>query len=359
MKKLRVGILFGGKSAEHEVSLQSAKNVIEAIDKKKYDVVLIGISRDGKWYLKESSHFLLHPDDPKQISMKRGKNGLAMVPGLKSKQIIPVSSGQSVGNLDVIFPVLHGPFGEDGTVQGLLQLADIPYVGAGVLGSAVSMDKDVMKRLLREGGVRQAKFLSFRYYDIDQIKFSKIKAAVGIPCFIKPANLGSSVGITKVNKPKELKPALQTAFEYDEKIIIEQYIKGREIECSVLGNEDPIASVPGEIIPNRDFYSYEAKYLNQDGAKLVIPANLPSAIIKKVQKLAIKTFQILECAGMARVDFFLSANDQLYVNELNSIPGFTKISMYPKLWEASGISYPALIDRLIELAIERHKRTKA
>jgi D-alanine-D-alanine ligase len=359
MKKLKVGILFGGRSAEHEVSLQSAKNVIEAIDKKKYDVVLIGISRDGKWYLKESSHFLLHPDDPKQISMKRGRNGLAMVPGLKSKQIIPVSGGQSIGNLDVIFPVLHGPFGEDGTVQGLLRLADIPFVGAGVLGSAVSMDKDVMKRLLREGGVRQAKFLSFRYNDIDQIKFSKKNAAVGIPCFVKPANLGSSVGITKVHNFRELQPALQKAFEYDDKIVIEQYIKGREIECSVLGNDDPIASVPGEIIPKYEFYSYEAKYLNHNGAELIIPAKIPAVTVRKVQKLAIKTFQVLDCAGMARVDFFLSANDQLYVNELNTIPGFTKISMYPKLWEASGISYTALIDRLIELAIDKHKRNKA
>jgi D-alanine-D-alanine ligase len=358
MKKIRVGVLFGGRSAEHEVSLQSAKNIIEAIDRDKYDVILIGIDREGQWYLNESSHFLLNADDPAHIAMNHGNITLAMIPGSASEQIIPVERGKSIGELDVIFPVLHGPYGEDGTVQGLLRMADIPFVGADVLGSAVSMDKDVMKRLLHEAAIPQAKFISFTYYDRESIHFDKVDSVTGIPCFVKPVNLGSSVGISKVHNQEEFEPALNKAFEFDDKIIIEQFIKGREIECSVLGNEKPIASLPGEVIPSHEFYSYEAKYLDEKGARLKIPANLTEEMIKKVQNLAISTFKVLNCEGMARVDFFLNENDQLYVNELNSIPGFTKISMYPKLWEASGISYPELIDRLIQLAIERHERRK-
>jgi D-alanine-D-alanine ligase len=358
MKKIRVGILFGGKSAEHEVSLQSAKNVIEAIDKDKYDVVLIGIDREGHWYLNESSHFLLHADDPAQISLKHGNIELAMIPGSASKQIIPVDGEKSIGELDVIFPVLHGPYGEDGTVQGLLRMANIPFVGADVLGSAVSMDKDVMKRLLHEAGIPQARFLCLSSIDTETIDFEKVESVTGIPCFVKPANLGSSVGISKVHAKEEFKPALIKAFEFDDKVVIEEFMEGREIECSVLGNQNPIASLPGEVIPSHEFYSYEAKYLDEEGAKFQIPASLPEETIKKIQEMAIKAFKVLNCAGMARVDFFLKGTDKLFVNELNSIPGFTKISMYPKLWEASGISYPDLLDRLIHLAIERHERRK-
>jgi D-alanine-D-alanine ligase len=358
MKKIRVGILFGGRSAEHEVSLQSAQNVIEAIDKQKYDLVLIGIDRDGHWYLNESSHFLLNADNPAEISMKHGNTELAMIPGSAPQQIIPVEGAKSIGEIDVIFPVLHGPYGEDGTVQGLLRMADIPFVGADVLGSAVSMDKDVMKRLLRDAGIPQAKFCSFTSIQKDVINYEKLETLTGIPCFVKPANLGSSIGISKVHGEEELKPAVNKAFEYDTKIVIEQFIEGREIECSVLGNEHPIASLPGEVMPSHEFYSYEAKYLDQKGANFQIPAEIPEEISNKIQGLAIKTFKVLNCEGMARVDFFLKGTDQIYVNELNSIPGFTKISMYPKLWEASGVSYPDLIHRLIELAIERHQRRK-
>lgn len=358
MKKIRVGVLFGGRSAEHEVSLQSAKNVIEAIDKDKYDIVLIGIDREGRWYLNESSHFLLHADDPAHISMKHGNIELAMIPGSASRQIIPVEGDKSIEELDVIFPILHGPYGEDGTVQGLLRMADIPFVGADVLGSAVSMDKDVMKRLLHEAGIPQARFLCFTYFEKDTIDFEKVESITGIPCFVKPANLGSSVGISKVHNQEEFKPALNKAFEFDDKILIEQFMDGREVECSVLGNENPIASLPGEVIPSHEFYSYEAKYLDEEGARLQIPASLPEETIRKIQELAIRTFKVLNCQGMARVDFFLKSSDQLFVNELNSIPGFTKISMYPKLWEASGISYQELLDRLIQLAIERHQRRK-
>ena len=359
MKKLNVGILFGGRSAEHEVSLQSAKNIIETINKDKYEIILIGIDKQGKWYLNRTSHFLLHADDPKMISMKHGTQNLALVPGASSEKILSVDGDSAIENLDVIFPVLHGPYGEDGTVQGLLKLADIPFVGAGVLGSAVSMDKDVMKRLLDQAGIPQAKFMSFHRYEKTKINFDEIESGTGIPCFVKPANLGSSVGISKVHNRNELQPALDAAFEYDDKIIIEEYIKGREIECAVLGNEDPVASVPGEVIPTHEFYSYEAKYLDEDGANFRIPAALTAEIAKKVQELAVKSFKILSCAGMARADFFLQGENKLFVNELNTIPGFTKISMYPKLWEASGISYADLIDRLIQLAIEKHQRVRS
>jgi D-alanine-D-alanine ligase len=359
MKKIRVGILFGGRSAEHEVSLQSAKYIIKAIDTDKYDVVLIGIDRKGRWYLNDSSHFLFHADDPAQISLKHGNTELALIPGSASNQLIPVKGEKSVGELDVIFPVLHGPYGEDGTVQGLLRMADIAFVGADVLGSAVSMDKDVMKRLLRDAGIPQAKFISFSLSDRNLITFEKVDTVTGIPCFVKPANLGSSVGISKVHNKEEFEPALKKAFEFDDKIVIEQYIEGREIECSVLGNDNPVASLPGEVIPSHEFYSYEAKYLDQEGAKFQIPAVLPEEILKRIQEMAIKTFKVLNCESMARIDFFLKGTDEIYVNELNSIPGFTKISMYPKLWEASGISYSELFDRLIQLALERHQRRKS
>jgi len=358
MKKLRLGILFGGRSAEHEVSLQSAKNVIEALDKNKYELVLIGIDRSGKWYLNEASHFLLHEDDPAHISLEHGKTELAMIPGASSSQIVPLDGEKVIDQLDVIFPVLHGPYGEDGTVQGLLRMADIPFVGADVLGSAVSMDKDVMKRLLKEAKIPQAKFQSYVESEQKRIDIETLRSQVGMPCFVKPANLGSSVGISKVHNEKELMPALEKAFEFDHKIIVEEYIQGREIECSVLGNENPIASLPGEVMPSHEFYSYEAKYLDQKGASFQIPAALTDQLIKDIQDLAIKTFRILNCEGMARVDFFLKADGQVLVNELNSIPGFTKISMYPKLWEVSGISYSELLDRLVELAIDRHKRRK-
>ena len=356
MRKIRVGILFGGRSAEHEVSLQSAKNVIDAIDKNKYDVVLIGIDRSGRWYLNDLSHFLLHANDPAKIAMNHKNIKLAMIPGSPASQIISVEGKNLIGDLDVIFPILHGPYGEDGTVQGLLRMADIPFVGADVLGSAVSMDKDVMKRLLKEADILQARFLSYFISEIENIDYSKIKSSVGIPCFVKPANLGSSVGISKVHNKVELRTAITHAFEYDHKIVIEENIEGREIECSVLGNDNPIASLPGEVLPSHEFYSYEAKYLDKKGASFQIPAKLPDYLILEIQELAIKTFRVLNCEGMARVDFFLKGENQLYVNELNSIPGFTKISMYPKLWEASGISYTELLDRLIQLAVERHQR---
>jgi len=317
MKK--VGILYGGKSAEHEISLLSAKNIYDAIDKKIFEPSLIKIEKSGKWQMDAVSQF------------------------------------------DVIFPVLHGPFGEDGTMQGFLKLAGIPFVGPGVLGSAVGMDKDVMKRLLRDAGIPIGKF--FALYSHEKApSFAETAAALApngcesSPFFIKPANMGSSVGISKVNNEAEYTAALKEAFLYDTKIIMEEFIPGREIECAVLGNEEPIASLPGEIKPSHDFYSYNAKYLDEKGAALEIPAKLDQATIKQIQEIALKVFKTLCCEGISRVDFFLKPSSDLIVNEINTMPGFTRISMYPKMWEASGISYTDLITRLIDLAVSRFEK---
>lgn len=355
-KKIRVAILFGGKSAEHEVSLQSAKNIIDAIDKEKYDVVLVGIDKQGRWLLNDKSTYLLNADNPKLISLNKSNRELAVLPGSEEKQLVTLTHEESIGTVDVVFPVLHGTYGEDGTMQGMLKMMDIPFVGAGVLGSAVGMDKDVMKRLLRDVGIPVAKFVTFtRNVTMD---FQKVEKELGLPLFVKPANLGSSVGVYKVHMKDEFEKAVKNAFQYDSKILIEQYIEGREIEVSVLGNENPIVSVPGEIIPQHEFYSYEAKYIDEKGALLKVPADVSPDIVKEIQNLAIKTFKTLCCEGMARVDCFLTRDNKIFINEINTIPGFTKISMYPRLWEASGISYAELIDRLIQLAIERHKRDR-
>jgi len=356
-RRLRVAILFGGRSAEHEISLISAKNIVEAMNKKRYEVVLIGIDKKGQWHLNEASRFLLPRDNSRLTQFRKVGDPVALVPGKKTKQLVRLSSRRALGAVDVVFPVLHGPFGEDGTVQGLLKLADVPFVGAGVLGSAVGMDKDVMKRLLRDAGIRTARFLVWDRSS-SAIKFEDVQRELGAPFFVKPANLGSSVGISKVGDRGQFERAVQDAFQYDPKILLEEHIQGREIECSVLGNDHPIASVPGEIIPRHEFYSYEAKYLDENGAAFEVPAKLPDPLIKEIQELSIKTFKALCCEGMARVDFFLRDNREVIVNEINTIPGFTKISMYPKLWEASGISYPELIDRLIQLALERFAREK-
>ena len=356
-KRIRVGILFGGKSAEHEISLLSAKNVIDAIDKTKYQPVLIGIDKSGRWVTNEPSRVLLNSSDPKLIALNKAEStGVALVPQSAGK-LTDLDAGGLSESVDVVFPILHGPLGEDGTIQGLLKLAEVPFVGAGVLGSAVGMDKDVMKRLLRDAGLPVPKFLVFGRGQ--QPDYAAVTRELGAPVFVKPANLGSSVGISKAKDKTGFEKAVKEAFRYDRKILVEQSIAGREIECAVLGNEDPKASIPGEIIPSHEFYSYEAKYLDEDGARLEIPAKLDAATVKRVQELAVKTFKALACEGMGRVDFFLTQDGQLFVNEINTIPGFTKISMYPKLWEATGIGYTDLIGRLIELAIERfeHEQT--
>lgn len=356
-RKLRVAVICGGKSVEHEISLQSAKNVIEAMDREKYDIVLIGIDKDGRWHLKALADFEEEMEGSLLPHLTSRGDEVIFIPG-GAGQLVNLSTGERLQPVDVVFPVLHGPFGEDGAIQGLLKIAEVPFVGAGVLGSAIAMDKEVSKRLLKEAGIPAAKFLSFAREEKKEIKFPEMVSQLGLPFFVKPATLGSSVGISKVKKEEEFFSALEEAFRYDGKILIEEYVEGREIECAVLGNEKPRASCPGEIIPGHEFYSYEAKYIDPEGALLQIPASLPENIAEKIQCLAIQAFRALSCEGMARVDFFLRG-EEIIVNELNTIPGFTSISMYPKLWEASGIPYPQLIDELIQLALERREKERA
>ena len=332
----------------------SAKNVIDALDKDKYEPVLIGIDKSGRWLMNEPSQFLLNSSDPKLIALnKANSENVALTPQSEG-QLTNLNSGHLDKTVDVVFPILHGPLGEDGTIQGLLKLANVPFVGAGVLGSAVGMDKDVMKRLLRDAGIPVPKFLVFRLGQVPD--FEQVIRELGSPVFVKPANLGSSVGISKAKDTAGFRKAVEDAFHYDTKILVEEAIQGREIECAVLGNDEPIASVPGEIIPSHEFYDYEAKYIDENGARLEAPAKLDTDTVKHAQELAIRTFKTLNCEGMGRIDFFLKPDGTLLVNEINTIPGFTKISMYPRLWALSGISYTKLIDRLIELAMQRFER---
>ncbi len=366
-EKIRVAVVFGGRSAEHEVSLQSARYVVESLDRTKYDPVLIGIDRTGRWFLNDGSLMLLDEDDTRSIRMKNGSTEVALTANGARRAIVQVGRsephvGQALGEfgpIDVIFPVLHGPYGEDGTIQGLAKLADLPCVGAGVLGSAVGMDKDVMKRLLRDAGIPIARFVAFTERDRDRFTFESVVESFGTPVYVKPANLGSSVGVARAGTAAEYDSAFREALEYDTKIIVEECVSGREIEVAVLGNDDPRASVPGEIVPKDGFYSYDAKYIDAEGAALKIPAELPADTVARLQDTAIHTFRVVECSGMARVDFFLRSDGGIVVNEINTIPGFTRISMYPKLWEASGVSGGELVATLIELAREKYARESA
>lgn len=355
-QKLKVAILFGGKSAEHEVSLQSAKNVINSLDKNKYEAILIGIDKNGRWMLQDQANYLLNAQNPKLISLNNYGKPMAITPADKNGQLTTMSDKKSIGDIDVIFPVVHGPNIEDGTIQGFLKLLNIPFVGPSILGSAITMDKDVAKRLLRDSGLPVPDFLVFQYYEKDNINFNAIVKKLGLPFFCKPPTLGSSVGVSKVKNKEDFKKAVDTVFQYDTKILFEEFIDGREIECGILGNERPEASVLGEVIPTHEFYDYEAKYIDEQGASIEIPAKLPQKLAKEIQELAIKTFKVLCCEGLSRIDFFVNKENKPFINEVNPIPGFTNISMYPKLWEASGINYSDLIDRLINLAIERHKK---
>jgi D-alanine-D-alanine ligase len=390
MAKLRVGILFGGRSGEHEVSLLSAASVLNAIDKTKYDVVPIGITKDGRWLTAEHAERLLKGEnkDSPGTQLRAGDPeatpGAAVLATGESVVVPPEPAHRDAGlapfqtsanlrraadraiNVDVIFPVLHGTFGEDGTIQGLLELADIAYVGAGVLGSSAGMDKDIMKSLFRAAGLPIVKHVTVlrSQFENDLKKVQKlVESKVKYPVFVKPANLGSSVGISKTHDRKELGPAIAEAAKFDRKIVIEEGVggkknKAREIECAVLGNDDPIASIAGEIVPCKEFYDYDAKYL-MEGSEAVIPAKLTKAEMKAVQKLAIAAFQAVDCTGLARVDFLMDPKSRkIFVNEINTMPGFTAISMYPKMWAASGVPYPDLIDRLIQLGIERHEDKK-
>lgn len=355
-KRIRVGILFGGKSAEHEVSLQSARNVIAAIDMEKYEPVLIGIDKEGQWHSVDQRRFLSNENNPKLIGLEIAPDSLVVLAPESEGNMINLNTSEGTSTLDVVFPILHGTFGEDGTIQGLLKLAGVPFVGSGVLGSAVGMDKDVMKRLLRDAGIPISKFIVCQEKNIPQ--YEDVIRDLGTPLFVKPANAGSSIGVSKVRTEEEYETAVQEAFLYDRKIILEESVAGREIECAVLGNDDPIASIPGEVILHRDFYSYEAKYIDADGASIEIPAKLSPEKAVEIQAIAIRTFQTLSCEGLGRVDVFLREDGEIFVNEINTMPGFTSISMYPKLFEASGISYTELIDRLITLAFERFEIEK-
>jgi len=391
MKKLRVGILFGGRSGEHEVSLLSAASVLKAIDKNRYEVVPIGITKQGRWLTSSDAERLLHGEHTRKSSshLRAGDpeaTAAAAVLASGEAAVVPPEPKQGRGslapfqsdaallrraadraiNVYIIFPVLHGTFGEDGTIQGLLELADIAYVGAGVLGSAAGMDKDVMKSLFRAAGLPIVKHVTVlrASWDEDHKKVEKlVERGLKYPVFVKPANLGSSVGISKAHDRKELGPAIDEAAKFDRKIVIEEGVggkkhKAREIEVSVLGNDKPKASVPGEIVPGKEFYDYQAKYLDE-GSELVIPAKLKPPETKRIRDLAVRAFQAVDGSGLARVDFLMDPkSSKIYLNEINTMPGFTSISMYPKLWAASGLAYPKLIEELIALGLERHADKK-
>ena len=353
-QRLKVAIVFGGRSAEHEVSLQSAENIIAALDTKQFDPVLIGIDREGRWFHSDDSISLLRSSD-KLLSLNVENNlQVALTPDGIDRSILSKNSLAQISKVDVLFPVLHGPFGEDGSIQGLAKLANLPCVGSDIIGSAIGMDKDVAKRLLRDAGIDISPFVAFTSPDEAVRNFHAVRNLLGEDMFIKPANMGSSVGVTHATSIEQYYEGVGKAFEFDTKIIVEKTIKGREIEVAVLGNKNPIASEAGEIVSNSDYYSYESKYINEDGAALIIPAHLDKILKKRFHAIALKTYEVLCCKGMARVDFFLDKR-KIYVNEINTIPGFTAVSMYPKLWEASGISYQDLISRLIELAIEEFR----
>lgn len=350
MKK-KVAVLFGGRSAEHEVSLMSAKNVASALDKNQFELLLIGITKQGTWYqFNDTSVF----DQTKSLNddkLPKGASAVALVCMKGQPQLVNLETKMAT-SVDVAFPVLHGTFGEDGCIQGLFKMVNLAFVGCGVLGSAIGMDKEVMKRILQVAGIPAAKYQVLHSHLIPN--FDALKRELGLPFFIKPANAGSSVGVHKIKDANDFVEKVKDAFLYDHKLLAEEFIQGREIECSVLGlNHQPKASKPGEVTPTHEFYSYEAKYLDENGAALEIPAELSVAETSRIQALACQTFAAMNCDGLTRVDFFVTQKGDVYVNEINTIPGFTKISMYPKMWEASGIGYTDLITQLIELALKK------
>lgn len=369
-RKLRVGVLFGGRSSEHEISLRSALTVMSAIDPERYEIVPIGIDREGHWFLEREALKVLADSTPDLRALAAGDTPVTLLPHPDSRTLVPTPSENGLpqpagarnlgGPLDVVIPVLHGTYGEDGSVQGLLELAGVPYVGAGVLGSAIGLDKDTQKRVLRDAGLPVVKYASLTRTDHEErpALAKKLARELGYPVFVKPNALGSSVGISKVKRPADLAAALDDAFQYDRKVLLEASCIGREFECAVLGNDRPEASTVGEVIVKHghDFYSYESKYVDPEGSETRIPADLPKKVVNSIRKIAVEAFKVLSLHGMARVDFLARADlRKIYVNEVNTIPGFTAISMYPKLWEASGLPLPKLIDRLIELALEENR----
>ncbi|MDL2188346.1 D-alanine--D-alanine ligase [Pseudomonas sp. ChxA] len=358
MSKVRVGIIFGGRSAEHEVSLQSARNIVDALDRSRFEPILIGIDKAGHWHLNDSSNFLINQENPALIALNHSNRELAVVPGKANQQVVETSGQGLLEHIDVIFPIVHGTLGEDGCLQGLLRMADLPFVGSDVLGSAVCMDKDVSKRLLRDAGIAVTPFITLTRRNAARTSFETAVNKLGLPMFIKPANQGSSVGVSKVGNEAEYHAAVALALGFDEKVLVESAVQGREIECAVLGNDNPIASGCGEIVVNNGFYSYDSKYIDGQAAQVVVPADISVEASERIRHLAIEAFEVLGCAGLARVDVFLTEDGEVLINEINSLPGFTRISMYPKLWQAAGMSYSELVSRLIELALERHAGRK-
>lgn len=368
MSKKRVAVIFGGQSSEHEVSRVSAQSVIENINKQKYDVVMIGITKDGQWLTYDGPVEKIGSGEWEAMAQKKlpepmqetAEETTAVVTNNTARSILAENLKAPI---DVVFPVLHGCNGEDGTIQGLFELAGIPYVGCGVLGSAVGMDKAYTKIIFEKEGLPQGDYLAFSrkqiYYQNDEV-VKEVEGKLTYPCFVKPSNAGSSVGVNKASNREELIRALDIAAKNDRRILVEEFINGREIECAVLGNDNPIASTVGEVVPCNDFYDYEAKYQVGDDSKVIIPAqNLPEETVQKIREYAVRAFKCLDCAGLSRVDFFVhKVTGEIYINEINTLPGFTKISMYPKLWAESGIPYSELIDKLIELAFERFEDNK-
>jgi D-alanine-D-alanine ligase len=359
--KIRIGFLYGGRSGEHDVSLCSAASVFSALDRNKYYVTAIGIDRDGRWYVQDKLQIIPDKDFGRKMALK--KSGMWLVNHFEQKNKLHLYNLKNKNKeviVDVVIPVLHGTFGEDGTLQGLLELAMVPYVGADVIGSAVGMDKDVAKRLLNEAGIPVAPSVTVskqQWQDNTKIISKIALAKLGLPLFVKPVCAGSSVGVKKVKKKELLAKAMNFAFQFDTRVMIEKAVDCREIECAVLGNETPAASILGEIIPHHEFYSYEAKYLDPEGAALKIPAQVKASLADKIRATALEGYMALGCSSMARVDFFLDKKTgKFYLNEINTLPGFTSISMYPKLWEATGLQYSDLLDKLIELALDRHKK---
>lgn len=352
-KKLTIGLICGGTSGEHEVSLISAYNIQFALDRDKYDVLLIGIDKSGAWFLGKTSEFFDNVDDVRQVKFRKNLPILLPQTGNSAGENLASAeqSGNELANVDVFFPITHGKHGEDGALQGFLELLGKPYVGADVYGSAICMDKDVSKRLLLQRGIPVARYKLIR--NSDELSFADAVEELGEPLFVKPCREGSSLGVSKVRTVKEYTQAIERAFAADRKVMVEEAIYGREIECSVLGNDSPeAAAVLGEIVPLREFYSYEAKYVDEDGAELIIPVEIDPDVSMQIRKIAVEAFLLTECRSMARVDFFLREDKTFILNEINTLPGFTNISMYPKLWDASGLAYPELLDRLIELALE-------
>lgn len=353
--KKRIAVIFGGQSSEHEVSRFSAESVIRNINTDKFDVAMIGITREGRWLAYDGPVGLIGTGEWQALAESRQKTGQALL----TAGTAIAEAEKDNKKIDVIFPVLHGINGEDGTIQGLFEMAGIPYVGCGVLSSALCMDKAYAKQIFEKEGLRQGKYLVYSRKKVEQGMddiISEVERTLTYPCFVKPSNAGSSVGVTKAHDRGELVPALHLAAKYDRRILVEEFIDGREAECAVLGNDNPIASTVGEVVPCNEFYDYEAKYLSGDKSEIIIPAKFPGDVIEKIRDYSLRAFRALDCSGLARVDFFVRKdNNEVYINEINTMPGFTPISMYSKLWAASGIPYAELIERLVELALERHE----